>query len=438
MNDRSKASAVLRILSRAIVPTAADSIRRNVGSIVMVASLVCPALGPAADDVPLSDGFALGETQVVTEMREELSPPAIEFNTEGALHAAWFERRQGTSSLVVSRIEKGPASASVRANPLDMPPGALHQAPGLAIGRQGRVYATWTTPKGDHGSFAGDLMLARSTDGGTTFESPIVVNDDAQLIGHSFETIAAGPGDNVYVGWLDDRHKNKSGAGVLFARSSDAGKTIEANVTVDGMACPCCRPASAIGPDGDIWLSWRKTFEGNVRDIVLARAQDGTLAFPPPVLVHEDGWVFSACPHRGPSLGFDKSGRLYVAWYTEGTDETPRLMFATSDDEGKTFSAPILLHTAENSLPDQLRMAVHPNGMVVAVWEEITGVRKRVVTRISTDRGKTFGKVQAVSGQAKAQNPTAAIHENGTVAIGWNEHEWPHNRVVVRWGRFGR
>jgi hypothetical protein len=281
-------------------------------------------------------------------------------------------------------------------------------------------------------------MLVRSTDGGKTFESPVVVNDDGESIGHSFETIAAGSGDDVYVTWLDNRNKEKSGAGILFGRSRDAGSTIEPNVTLDGMACPCCRPASAIAPDAGVWLSWRKTFNDNVRDIVLDRAQDGKLTFSAPVLVHEDGWVFSACPHRGPSLGFDKLGRLYVAWYTEGVDETPRLMFATSDDEGKTFSAPILLHTSVNSLPDQLRMAVHPNGKIVAVWEEITGVRKRIVMRVSTDRGETFGAVRPVSGQAKAQNPTAAIHESGTVAISWNEHEWPHNRVVVRWGRLDR
>jgi hypothetical protein len=234
---------------------------------------------------------------------------------------------------------------------------------------------------------------------------------------------------------LDNRHKHKSGAGIFFAASVDAGQTIGPNVALDGMACPCCRPATAVAPDHGVWQSWRKTFDGNVRDIVFAHAQPASSAFSPPVLVHQDGWIFSACPHRGPSLGFDQTGRLYVAWYTEGADETPRLMFATSDDEGKTFSDPLLLHTAENSLPDQLRMVVHPAGIVVAVWEEITGVRKRVVMRVSTDQGKTFGMVQPISGQAKAQNPTVAIHDSGAVAFSWHEHEWPNNRLMVRWGQ---
>ncbi|MEO8341923.1 MAG: sialidase family protein, partial [Nitrospirota bacterium] len=125
-----------------------------------------------------------------------------------------------------------------------------------------------------------------------------------------------------------------------------------------------------------------------------------------------------------------------VGWYTEGTVEKPRLVVATSDDQGRTFSPPVSLHTSTTSLPDQMRMAVHPNGAVVAVWEEITGVRKRVVMRVSMDRGQHFGPVQILSTGANAEHPTVAIHESGDVAIGWTEYAWPNNRIVLQLGRF--
>jgi hypothetical protein len=201
------------------------------------------------------------------------------------------------------------------------------------------------------------------------------------------------------------------------------------------MACPCCRPSVALAPDGTIWVAWRKTFDGNVRDVVLAKSTDRGATFSAPLLVRRDGWVFSACPHRGPSLAFDRHGRLYVGWYTEGTDEQPRLLFATSDDQGQTFSEPILLHTSTTSLPDQLRLAVHPDGAVVAVWEEVTGVRKRAVMRVSLDRGRSFAPVQALSTGAKAETPTVAIHDSGVVAVSWTEHAWPNNRIVLQHGR---
>jgi hypothetical protein len=121
-----------------------------------------------------------------------------------------------------------------------------------------------------------------------------------------------------------------------------------------------------------------------------------------------------------------------------GKDEQPRLFISTSDDQGATFSAPVALHTATTSLPDNLHMAVHPDGRVVAVWEEVTGVRKRVVMRVSDDRGQTFGPMQTLSRGSKAEHPTVAIHDSGTVALGWTEHAFPHNRIIVQQGQLSR
>jgi hypothetical protein len=30
----------------------------------------------------------------------------------------------------------------------------------------------------------------------------------------------------------------------------------------------------ALAPDGSLWVAWRKTFDGNVRDIVVAQSSD--------------------------------------------------------------------------------------------------------------------------------------------------------------------
>jgi hypothetical protein len=185
-------------------------------------------------------------------------------------------------------------------------------------------------------------------------------------------------------------------------------------------------------------VAWRKTFEGNVRDIVVAHSTDGGQTFSPPTVVSRDGWVFDACPHRGPSIAFDGRGRLYIGWYTEGRDEQPQLYITTSDDQGATFSPPVPLHSGTTSLPDNLHMAVHPDGLVALVWEEVTGVRKRVVMRLSEDRGQRFGPLLTVSSGSKAEHPTVAIHDSGKVAIGWTEHAFPHNKIMVQQGQWQR
>lgn len=383
-------------------------------------------------------GVMLTPAQVVAAGPFTLSPPALRYDASGTLHVAWQEKPDQQGSVKVRQIAGASRQlgSAVQVNPATLGPEALHQAPGLTAQGDGTVALSWSTPNRAPGAmFASDLRVAASGDGGRTFTVPVQVNDDGLPISHTFEDLLRGPEHDLYVMWLDGRGKDRSGAGVQFACSRDGGATFGPNITVDGMACPCCRPMLAAAPDGSLWAAWRKTYDGNVRDIVVAQSVDRGKTFGPPHLVREDHWVFSACPHRGPSVGFDRQGRLYVGWYTEGTDEQARIYLATSDDRAGTFTEPVSLHTSTNSLPDNLRLAVHPDGIVAAVWEEVTGVRKRVVLRLSLDRGQTFGPVIPLSAGAKAEHPTVAIDPSGRVALAWTEHAFPTNKIVVQEGR---
>ena len=412
--------------------------RRVVPLLMTCFLLLAAAFSSAEAEQETNAGLALDSILPVFAGPVPISPPAVRFDERGSVHLAWLEKSGSVGAVKSVRIGKDNKAVAtpVQVNTQASPPDAFHQAPGLATGTGNHVFVSWSTANQAPGSlFASDLHVARSQDGGQTFENPMQVNDDGLPISHTFENLATGNGSDLYVAWLDGRGKDPSGAALLFGCSNDQGRTIGKNLTVNGMACPCCRPMVAVAPNGHLWVVWRKTFTGNVRDIVLAKSEDRGQTFSPPLLVHKDNWVFSACPHRGPSIGFDRFGRIYVGWYTEGTDEQPRLLVATSDDQGRTFSPPVSLHTSTTSLPDQMRMAVHPDGAVVAVWEEITGVRKRAVMRVSRDRGQHFGPLQILSSGANAEYPTVAIHESGGVAIGWTEHAWPNNRIVLQLGR---
>ena len=382
----------------------------------------------------------LGAPLTLVQSTTPLSPPTLGFHRDGRLHVAWFEKSGAQGEVKMAAI---PSDHSTIVPILVSPPGtgpeAQHQSPGFAIGGDGEQFVTWSSANRTPGAlFASDLRLARAAAEGARFQPPVQVNDDGLAISHTFEHVVAGNNGEVYVAWLDGRNKDPSGAGIMFACSEDHGATVSKNLVLDGMACPCCRPMLAQSPDGSLWVAWRKTFDGKVRDIVVARSTDRGRSFSPPTVVSRDGWVFDACPHRGPSIAFDSRGRLYIGWYTEGKDEQPRLFISTSDDHGSTFSAPVALHSATTSLPDNLHMAVHPAGRVVAVWEEVTGVRKRVVMRVSGDRGQTFGPMQTLSSGAKAEHPTVAIHDSGKVALGWTEHAFPHNRIIVQQGQLPR
>lgn len=411
--------------------------RRVVPLLIICFLLLAVAFSSAEAEQGGKAGLTLDPILPVFVGPVPISPPAVRFDEQGSVHLAWLEKAGAAGTVKTVRIdgESKTAVTPVQVNPEAFPPDAFHQAPGLATGTGNHIFVSWSTANQAPGSlFASDLHVARSQDGGQTFENPVQVNDDGLPISHTFENLATGNGSDLYVAWLDGRGKDPSGSALLFGCSNNQGQTIGKNLTADGMACPCCRPMVTVAPNGHLWVAWRKTFAGNVRDIVMAKSEDRGQTFSSPLLVHKDNWVFSACPHRGPSIGFDRFGRIYVGWYTEGTDEKPRLLVATSDDQGRTFSPPVSLHTSTTSLQDQMRIAVHPDGAVVAVWEEITGVRKRAVMRVSMDRGQHFGPLQILSTGAKAEYPTVAIHDNGAVALSWMEYAFPMNRILLQQG----
>ena len=234
----------------------------------------------------------------------------------------------------------------------------------------------------------------------------------------------------LHFAWIDGREGKKE-PGTFVARSTDQGRTVTKNFKVDDNTCVCCRTSIATSPDGLVYVAWRKIFDGNIRETVVARSADGGMTFSAPVVVGNDRWVYQACPHRPASLGVDRMGRLYVVWYTEGADETPAIYLAYSDDQGKTFSEKKQLNRSKGTFPDHPQMAVDPHGRVMVIWEEQSPVRREIVMRHSRDRGNSFSQPQKLN-EKHGQTPTIGVNQQGTVVMGWKEHAMPAHRLVVQ------
>ncbi len=76
-----------------------------------------------------------------------------------------------------------------------------------------------------------DVMFARSTNGGVSWDPPVRVNDDAEGNWQWFGTMSAAPDGRIDVVWNDTRNSGVENISELFyASSSDAGATWTANV----------------------------------------------------------------------------------------------------------------------------------------------------------------------------------------------------------------
>lgn len=395
------------------------------GSLLFSAAIAWAESAPA---------FTLGPKVTADRKVRSVVGPSVRIDDRGRVSLAWVEEEKETRTVLYSRLEKvdGPVGEAVRVNGSGEVPYSRQEAPALAVSGDD-VLMTWavTHPKVTPDKpFSNDLRLSRSTDGGKTFQPSVLVNDDQQVIGHSFDSIHVAPDGAVHIAWIDGREGKKE-SGTFATRSTDQGRTVDKNLKVDDNTCVCCRTAMTSGPDGTLYVAWRKILPGDLRETVVARSTDGGATYSAPVIVGHDRWVFPGCPHRPASVGTDRQGRLYVAWYTEGSDETPSIYLAYSDDKGETFSPKQKLNFSKGTFPDHPQMAVDQEGRVILVWEEQSPVRREVVVSVSLDRGQSFSLPQKINDK-KGQTPSVSVNAQGLAVLAWMEHAMPAHRLVVQ------
>jgi len=409
-------------------------------------------------------GASVGE--VTTLATAGASNPTVAPDGEGGFLVAWVANGETGGDAWLAKLDATgtPAGAPVRVNDIPGDADPHEQAPAqVATGPNGEVYVVWQrvvmAPWLEFGG--ADLRLAKSVDGGNSFDPAITVNDntDGSPARVSFHNLAVAPDGTVYASWIDARvrdhhremlyreneehaHAGGHGSGaaipagetsamgsspagggmgmmmsgeepgteIRMAVSRDGGRSFGSSLVVDENSCPCCRTALALGPAGDLFIGWRKIFDGGIRDIAVARSADGGRSFAAPRAVHRDAWEFGGCPHAGPSLTV-ADGKLHATWYT-GHEERQGLWYAVSDDDGETFSEPLAVLTDDWVPPSQARLAV-TDGEVWVAWDDLRQLDRRVRLARIVD-----GRLREVSLNLAGHSPMITF-SGGTGLLAW-------------------
>jgi len=91
---------------------------------------------------------------------------------------------------------------------------------------RGTIYVNWTDQR--NGEDDTDVWIAKSTDGGDTWSEPIRVNDDPPGKQQFFSWMTIdGANGNIYIVFYDRRNYNDRNTDVYMARSTNGGETFE-------------------------------------------------------------------------------------------------------------------------------------------------------------------------------------------------------------------
>lgn len=297
--------------------------------------------------------------------------------------------------------------------------------PALQMLPDGSLWAH-TLVKNGKATYAYDVRLQHSLDGGRSWKPTQAVHEDGTPTEHGFAALWPQGRDRLGIAWLDGRNTGgghdahaHGGSGAMTLRAAvfgrDGAKLAEEEL--DAGACDCCQTDSAASAGG-VLLAYRDRTAAEVRDIAVARF-DGK-AWNRPVMVHADGWVMPACPVNGPAIA--ARGRLaWVAWYT-GAGGVPSLRLAASTDAGRSFRPMRVLARGE-AQHGRLDLAADGAGVWVSWLEESGGAQSLWLARYPHDlSAEQFRlKVADVAGRGRGTGFPRLQLRDGAAWLAWTE-----------------
>jgi hypothetical protein len=363
----------------------------------------------------------LNVSSIETPAARDSAQPQLSVSPKGVL-LSWIEK-QGTASAL--RYSERTATGWSPARTAASGDGWFvnwADVPSVVRLTDGTLVAHWLQKSGPD-TYAYDVRLSRSTDGGETWSPSFRPHSDGTRTEHGFASMFQMPGGGLGLVWLDGRgmtggHDGHGGGDMsLRFGSFNRGGKQTAETPIDLRVCECCPTAVAVTADGPI-VAYRDRSPDEVRDIYISRLENGKWTEGVPV--HRDEWKINACPVNGPSLS--ASGRnVAIAWFAAKNDQ-PRSYAAFSSDSGRTFSTPIRLDD-EASL-GRVDAELLPDGSAAAAYIEFASQRAEFRLRRITRDGQRSAAVTIsnVAGNRSSGYPRMALHGRELV-FAWVDRE---------------
>ena len=243
--------------------------------------------------------------------------------------------------------------------------------PSVVALSDGALAAHWLVKSGTS-TYAYNVNIARSSDGGKSWSKPVIPHLDKTQTEHGFVSLIPLSDGRVGAVWLDGRNMKDTGddhdeskplpvSMTLRYAAIDAKGSISDEAQLDERVCECCQTSAVLTSDGVIAV-YRDRSQSEVRDIYFVRQSKGGWQSPQPV--HADNWHINGCPVNGPSIAAD-GGRVAVAWFT-GVNDAPRVKVAFSKDAGATFGTPIQVEEA--TAVGRVDTLLLPDGSALVCW----------------------------------------------------------------------
>ena len=359
-----------------------------------------------------------------TPARAASGQPNLHASADGRVYLTWLEAIGEKRHALRFAVFNGRGWSESRTivegedmlvNPADFP--------SLVVPPGGSMVAHWPV-KGEPGTHASSIRIARSTDGGKTWSKPVIPHTDRSMTEHGFVSMLPWPGGRALAVWLDGRNMKEEhngghgsstgGTNLRYTIIGTDGRASE-DLLIDPRACECCQTSAALTSEGSL-VVYRDRSEKEVRDISAVRFSKGK--WSEPLVVSADGWEIHGCPVNGPSVSAD-GRRVAVAWFT-AAKETPRVKVAFSGDAGASFGQPIQVD--DSSPTGRVDVLMLSDGSALVSWLERTANGGEVrVRRIKPDGSRDQSVTLAESSALRVTGFPQMARTGNEVIFAWTQ-----------------
>jgi hypothetical protein len=388
--------------------------------LILIVLLLWPTASPALQSWPLP------ATQPAAQ-------PSLSKSPDGHLNLSWIERTDHGHRLQFARYRHGRWTATqtiAQGNDWFV---NWADFPSTSTTADGTLWAHNLVKRGK-GSYAYDVVLYRSRDGGRHWSKPMTVHDDRTQSEHGFATLWPWSKNEIAIAWLDGRHTVTGNDHTHHdtphtPQTADMEKAMTLRAAtinhlgrktnewlLDSSTCDCCQTDSAVSQNGPV-LIYRNRNEHEIRDVYITRYVAGR--WQAPQLVAADNWHMPACPVNGPALSANGSS-LWAAWYT-GAGAQPALRVAYSNNNGVRFKHHRRL-VQSSALQGRVDIQADAEGAWL-MWTEESDRQRLWLQRLDEELNTPAPaqRIAVLQGRGRATGFARMQQVNGRVYVVWTD-----------------
>lgn len=332
--------------------------------------------------------------------------PTVAINNQGSIGVAWVN--QSEQDVYFQRFSPDGEQQFGSSVNVSRSPAIFSWLPKMVITNDdpSHVYILWQEIVFSGGTHGGEAFFARSIDGGRHFSEPINLSNSiagdgkgrlTQSIWHNGSLdLVKGPAGHIYAAWTEYEGR------LWLSRSADSGKNFSKPVHVAGDSkTPARGPSLAVGNDGSVYIAW--TVGGDeAADIHFATSRDQGQSFSEPTIINA-----SADHADGPKLTVDSHDTIHLVYGESREDRSGpyHIRYSRSNDQGRSFEESRRIAEARSHHADSINfpyLGLDDRDNLYVAWEifpnNLNGPSHGIGFTYSDDGGQSFATPLIVPG----------------------------------------